>query len=793
MFEGWGRDVRYALVRLRKRPLYGALVVLTLSLGVAGTAAVYSITEKLLMQPLPIGDEEEVAVFWFEGAWSEWEFLRVRPDMSGFASVAMYRPTDATLELGDAPARLVPGVAATAELFDVLEVRPEIGRGFQPGDDAVGAKPVVVLSYGFWRDLGGDPAIIGQRLELAGVSRTVVGVMPRGFWFPDPRTQVWLALELNPEDGAGNYGLIGRMEPGLSIDAMGPHLARLTNALDELTDYPEEWDKTLAPSLTPVREHLVGSLRPALLATLGAMAVILLIACVNVTALMLGQTEVRVSELAIRTALGAGRDRLFRQLVVESLLMGVLAGLAGAGLSVLEFRFFVGVLPLGELAATATLGWSQFWAAMAVSIIAASMVALAPAWMVARSDLQSMLTRARTGGIGGRGGSLEAGLVVGQVALVLMMVAGAALLVRSVGNLRAIDPGVDVGVVAVVDVSMPVTTTAAERRALSSELAAALGDLPRVASAAATQRLPLRGSSDNWGISVEIRPDLEATTTAVRVVTPGYFETLGIEVLSGRGLEDTDRDPDAAEGAVVVNQALAEKYFPGMDPLGQRIASIDRWDRIVGVVENVAEAELSREAVPARYLVYEHVGPLILPGQTLVIRVQEGQDPASVLDEARRAVQAVAPSVAISEATTLSRVFERAIGPALPLRSLLGVLGGLALTLGFIGVYGVVSHFVARRRRDWGIRMALGMRPYGVLAAIVGRGGVMVGAGIGIGVVGFLALARVLASFLYEVGTSDAGSLLGATAMLMTAGLLAAFIPARRASRIDPADSLREQ
>jgi putative ABC transport system permease protein len=791
MLEHWNRDLKFSLRRLRMRPTYTALTVLTLSLGVAGTAAVYGIAKRMLLEPLPVRAEEEVAVFWNRFDWSEAEFLHVRPEMDGFLGVAAYRPQDVTLQLGDAPARLVPGISATAELFQVLGVSPVAGPGLQPGDDRLGAEPVVVLGHSLWRELGGDPAIVGQRIELAGVPRTVVGVMPRGFWFPDPSVRVWLSEELDPENESGNYALLGRMPAGTGIAGITGQLERITTGLRDRFTYSEQWDKTRNAELTPLREYLVGSVRPALLAMLGAMAVILLIACVNVAALMLGQVDSRGTELAIRSALGAGRQRLLRQLAVESLVIGTLAGVVGIALALLVFRFLVAALPLGALAEATTVDWTLFAAAMIVALLGAMAVALVPAISVARSDLQSRLTRSRTGGIGRRGGRLEGGLVVAQVALVLLMASGAALLIRSVGNLRAIDPGVDTQGIAVVDIVMPVTSEPARRPQILRELIEQVEALPGVHSAAATQKLPLRGSSDNWGITIESQPDREPSTTFFRMVTPEYFATMGIRVRSGRGFLETDRTAEG-EGVVVINQALADRYFAGIDPIGQRIAMGQRWDRVVGVVDNVAEAQLTDAPAPARYMLYEQV-----PGSrelhTVVLRMQGGRDAAPVLDAARRAIQAAHPGVAVRDLTTMDRVFTRAIGPARQMMSLLTLLGGLALVLGVVGVYGVVSHFVARRRRDWGIRLALGMRPARVVRQIVGQGGALVGTGIALGLIGFLVLARFLGSFLYGVGTADPLSLAGATAILLTAGLLAAFFPARRASRIDPALTLREQ
>lgn len=791
MFESWVRDVKFSLRRLQRRPTYAVLTVLTLALGVAGTAAVYSIAKRLLLEPLPYRAEQELVVFWNTFDWSEAELVYLRPEMEGFRSVAAYRTADATLQRGDAPARLVEGISATAELFQVLGVSPVIGPGFREGDDQQGAEPVVVLSHSLWRELGGDPSIVGQRIDLAGVPRTVTGVMPEGFWFPSPTVRAWLAEELDPENRSGNYALIGRMAPGRGIEGMAGPLDRITTLLRERFTYPEQWDKTRNAELTPLREYLVGSVRPALLAMLGAMAVILLIACVNVAALMLGQVDARGTELAVRSALGAGRNRLLRQLVVEALAIGALAGLVGAGLALLAFRFLKAALPLGALAEAATVDWSVFWAAIVLALVAATVVALAPGVSVVRSDLQRRLTRSRTGGIGGRGGRLEGALVVAQVALVVLMAAGAALLIRSVGNLRAIDPGVERENVAVVDVVMPTTIENARRPQVLRELVEAMKTLPGVQSAAAVQRLPLSGGGDNWGIAIENQPERESSTTSFRMVTPEYFETMGIRLRSGRGLLDTDRTV-GDEGVVVINQALAEKYFPGMDPLGQRIAFSQRWDRIVGVVENVAEVALTGDPEPARYYLYEQV-PGVRPGHSVVLRTQGGRDPAAVLDAARRAIQATAPGVAVREMTTMEHVFNRAIGPARQVMSLLTLLSSLALVLGTIGVYGVVSHFVTRRYRDWGIRIALGMRPARVIRKIVGQGGALVGAGIVLGLIGFLALARLLASFLYGVGTTDPLALAAATAILLSAGLLAALVPARRASRIDPAVVLREQ
>jgi putative ABC transport system permease protein len=791
MFESWGQDFRFALRRLRLRPTYAVLTVLTLSLGVAGTAAVFGIARPLILEALPYQAEEEIVGFWFPGGWSEAEFAHLRPHVDAFRSMAAFRRGDVTLTSGDAPAQLIPARATTWELFRVLGVTPALGPGFREGDDRQGAEPVVVLSHGLWRELGGDPSIIGERVELDEVPRTVVGVMPEGFWFPDPGVRAWLAAGVDPENETGNYEIIARMPAGASIDAMDGALGQISGLLNDRFTYPEQWDPTLAPELTSVREYLIGSVRPSLLALLGAMGVLLLIACVNVAALMLGQVDSRGTELAVRSALGSGRRRIIQQLVVEAAVIGSLAGLVGAGLAVLGFDFLLNALPLGALAETGSLDWTLFWTAIGVALVASTAVAIAPGISVARSDPHAGLQGKRTGGVVGPGRRIESVLVVTQVAMVLLMASGAALLIRSVANLRAIDTGVRTEGVAVVDILMPVTSAAADQPRIIQELLASMQSIPGVTSVAATQKLPLRGPGHSWGLRIESQPELTGSTTFFRMVTPDYFETLGIRIVDGRGLLETDR-LEGAEGAVVINEALAARFFPGMNPIGQRIAFMDRWDVIVGIVENVAEGDLSAEPVPAGYMLYEQV-PFPLAAHTIVLRTQAGADPVSALNPARRAVQATAPGVTVRETTTMDQVFTQSIGPARDVMSLLALLSGLALALGTIGVYGVVSHFVARGRRDWAIRIALGMRPQRVIGQVIGQTGVLVGSGIVLGVAGFLVLSHLLASFLYEVGTADPVALAGAITLLAGAGLLAAYLPARRAGRIDPAMVLREE
>ena len=793
MFESWIMDFRYAARRLMRRPTYALLAVLTLALGAGGTAAIFSVVRTLLIEPLPIAREGQVGVMYFDGSWTEQEFLGLRGKFPGFQKMAAYRPNDLTLEVPGTAMRLVPGIATSSELFDVLGTQPALGRTFRSGEDAPGGELVVVLSHSLWQELGSDPAIVGKPLQLGGLTRTVVGVMPRGFWFPSPLTRIWAAAQLSPQRRSGQYTLVGRVSDGVSLDAMAPHLEALTGMLDAQFQYPSpQWDKRRNPAVTPAREFFVGDVKPSLVATLAAMGVILLIACANVAALMLGQIDARSTELAVRAALGANRQRLVQQLILESMVIGLVAGIAGAAFATIGFEVLVGSLPLGALADNARLDWTVFWASMLAALVAALLIAIVPGVALWRgSSLQSTMATTRTGGVSGRGGRLEGGLVVAQMALAVLLAAGAGLMIRSVANLRSIDPGVGTGGVVIVDATMPLRLTAEERRRVIVEMIPQLQALPGVTSVAAAQKLPLRGSGDNWGIRIRGRSDLTGNTTAFRMVTHDYFETLGMPVQRGRAFDASDRV--GSDPVVIVNEALAAKFFPGEDPIGRVLLTgfDERGERIVGIVANAAEADLKDAAVPARYMLYEHL-PIVWHQVSFVVRTGNEDGMPALLDLARSTIGKAGSQLAVQQTTTLKNVFDLAVGPTGQIVTLLSLLAALALVLGAVGVYGVISHYVSRRSRDYGIRIALGQQPSRVVRQVVGRGAMLVALGSAIGIVAALFLTRLLASLLYGVEATDPVSMGGAVIVLLVVGMLAAFVPARRASLTDPAVVLRD-
>ncbi len=784
-------DTRYAGRRLRARLVYTSMAVLTLGLGIGGTAAAWGIARPLLFEPLPYAAEHEIGAFWMPFDWTEEEFLFLRGRVPGFRAVAAYRAGDTTFREGELPARLLPGIASSVELFDVLGVQPMLGRGFQEEDGFPGAEPVVVLSNGLWRELGGQPSIVGQSLMLDGIPRTVVGVMPRGFWFPSPDVRVWMPVALSPEQQVGRYALVGRVASEQRLEAMETPLDQLATTLGERFEYPAQWDKTRNPTITPVREYLVGSMRAPLLATLAAMGLVLLIACANVTALMLGQVEGRTSELAVRSALGANNVRLIQQVVVEALLIGLAAALAGAAFAAIAFRSLARTLPLGSWGEGAALDWGVFGVALGIALTAALLVVLAPSAALRRGGPRDALSGHRTGGIRGRGGRIERGLVVAEVTLTMLIVSGTALLVRSVANLYAIHPGFSIEGVAVLDVVIPADLPNARRARTLAELTSALGELPGVEMVGATHKLPLRGPGSSTSMAVRGREDQAETTTSFRLVTPGYFEAMGIPLRDGRVFTQADLASEGGAQVVVINEALAREYFDGEDPIGQYVASgFGGWAEVVGIVGDVAEEALTDDHHPARYSLFSRA-PYFPEAQTLVIRTG-GQEAAAILDAARRTVQQISPGVPVRGSTTAARVLDIAVGPARQLMSLLGMLSALALVLGAVGIYGVISHFATSRQRDWAIRVALGLPGSRVVTTIVGQGAALVCAGIVLAAMGALVTARLLGSFLFGVSFLDIPALAAASITVLSIGTVAALFPAWRAGAVDPALTLRK-
>jgi predicted permease len=784
--DGW-----YAIRILRRRPTYALLSVLTLALGIGGTASVFGVADGVLLRPLPYAHERELGIFWMKTDWTHEEYLYIRGRTPGFRDVALYRPRDMILRQGEKPARLVPAVTASFELFDVLGATPFLGRGFQAGDDVSGAERVAILSFGLWQELGGNPSVIGTRVTLEGSPSTIIGVMPRGFWFPNPSIGIWTPEPLNPQSRSWNSTLVGRVLPDLDVRSMDGPVTQLAAMLDERFDYPARRDKTKDRHITPLRDDLLGPMQPAVLATLAATALILLIGCANVAALVLGQVDARSTEFAVRAALGANRPRLAQQLVIEVLMVAAVAGAVGAALAWVGFAVVTDALPLGAWAGSTSPDGRVFVAAMATAVVAALLVILVPILSLYRGDLRTALNSARTGGIEGRGGRLESSLVIAQVALAVMIAAGAALLARSVSNMYQVHPGVAIDRVAVADIMFDRTLNRAKREQLFDSLITALGALPGVASVGGAQTLPLRGGGYRAGLHIDENPNTEEAATEYRIVTPGYLETAGIALVQGRTIALADKAD--AERVVVVNEAFVQKYFAGVDPIGKLIGGDGtKRSRIIGVVANAAEKRLTDPPEPVRYVALAQM-PWMDDAESLIVRTVPGVAETSVLEPLRSTIARIAPTAAVQQTTTMSRVLDLAVGPARQVVLLLSLLAGLALLLGAVGVYGVMSHFASRRRRDWAIRVAIGLPGSHVIANVLRHGALLVTAGIGLGIAGATLLTRLLSSFLYGVSAIDPLAFAIAGAALLAVGVVAALVPALRAGMADPLAALREQ
>jgi len=794
-------DARLALRQFARRPGFTLLAVATLALGVGATVALFSVVRGLLIRPLPYAHEEQLQAFWMPYDWTGVEFDFLKERLRTFESLAAHSGEGRTLST-DAGSILVISSVVSAELFDVLGARPLLGRTFTKGEDRPGAEPVVVLSWGMWKqEFGGDPAIVGKRIMLGGVNNTVIGVMPRGFYFPSPEYRVWQPLPLDPTSGQyqnnGWLALLGRARPGATAAQLAEEAHAFGRALKERFTYPAAWDKTREPFVTPLRQEMLGNVKPALLLLLGAVTMLLLMACVNAAALILARTTDRTSEIALRTALGAGRGRLARQILTESVTLSLVAGTAGALLAVGLFRTLVASLPLQNgFGAAVSMDWVTFAAAFGLAMLVGLAVSAIP--------IRHLLLGRLSGVSGERGDSVAKGgagrahavLVAAEVTLAVLLVCGATLLIRSVGRLYALDPGFDAHGVVVVDVvTSPEQMNAEVRRAFFRALLERSAQLPGVQSVGVTNRLPVRDQGWQGPVRVEGRPDLEGTArpnSLYRFNSPDYFRALGIQIKQGRGIEESDRAGGLK--VAVISESFARKMWPNQDPLGRRIYSGVAGDTsgltIVGVAEETRMFSMTGENPMVFFLPQEQVSD---PGEGLVLVLRSTGDPGALIAAVRGLVRELDPRVAIARPGTMDDVVKTALAEPLRLRFFLMLFGGLALVLGAVGVYGVVSYSVARRRGEFGIRMALGAAPGSVLGHVIARGMLPVAIGVGVGIAGSIALSRLLGRFLYEIAPTDPASLASAGVALLAAGVLAALVPAWRAGKVSPVEALRAE
>jgi putative ABC transport system permease protein len=808
LMETVGRDIRYGLRTLARTPGFTTAAVLALALGIGATTAIFSVVDAVLLRPLAYDRPQRLAVVLHRGTGpvAPANFLDWRREASAFEGMGAADYWQPNLSGTDRPERVL-GLHVTADLIPLLGVRPLLGRLFTAEEDQPGREHVVLLGHRLWqRRFGGDPGAVGRRITLDGQPHTVIGVMPRGFEFPPfwaAGAELWAPMPL--ADRAANRNarslrVFGRLAGGATLAQARTEIATITARLEKA--YPGTNGNVMVRSLD---DMVVGNVRAALLVLLGAVAFVLLIACANVAHMLLARAAARHKEVALRVALGASRARVVRQLLTESIVLASIGGLAGLALAAWGIRALIaisaGSLPRLE---TAGLDLRVLAVTLAVSLLTGIAFGLAPALQASRSDLGASLREGERGSTTGGGRHRLRRLLMGsELALALVLLVGAGLMIRTFAALRAFDPGFQPGHVlsAVVSVTGSRAGEPARRVAFYRDVVDRIRGLPGVASASAINHLPLAG--DIWGFPFNVegrsRPAPGQTPTATyRVVLPGYFGTIGLPLARGRDFDG--RDDLGAPGVVIVNEWMAERHWPGADPIGERITLDDpdkdpAWLTVVGVAGNAArsrwaaapEEEMFLPFLQARK--YRESPHSAYTYMTVVVRASG--DAAAFGPSLRAAVWGADPDVTVSAVQTMDEVVARSTASPRFYLLLLGTFAAVALALAAVGIYGVMSYSVARRTNEIGIRMALGARPSDVLRLVMREAVTVTAAGAAAGLAAALALTRLMAGLLYGVAATDPATFAGVCVVLTLVALTATYLPARRATRVDPLTALR--
>lgn len=816
--DAFWRDLRFAVRSLARSPGFTAIAVLTLALGIGANTAIFSVVYSVLLRPLAYAEPERLisirAAFSSTGAQdvpaSQPEYHDYLRGVSALQDLAAVYPININLTGLGEPQRIQASVVSD-NYFRLLGVAPAMGRDFTPDDDRGQIGYVAIISHDLWRKrFGGDPNIIGKTVRLDDDPMSIIGVMPPGFRHVlesgiSPM-EVWAPISLDNPDpdflnvrGARVYDLIGRLKPGRTVEDAATELAGVSRRLrDQYPDaYPtgQGWHAVA----TPLAEQAVGDVRPALLVLLGAVGFVLLIGCANVANLLLARATVRERELALRTALGSSRGRLVCQLLTESLVLAALGGGLGLLLAIWGTSALGRVVGLylpraGEIdLSVAVLGFTAF-----LIILTGVAFGLLPALQASRADLQGVLKDTGRGTSGAPRTRMRAALVVAEVAIALMLLAGAGLMLRSFQRLMAVEHGFDPDRLLTLQVWLPVPNdrsqgrfqTHEQRRTFYDRALAAVQAVPGVREAGAISRLPLRGRAD-VRITIEGRPvGTEDPPISVegRLVSPNYFETMGIPLLAGEGLPElTD---SISNRSVVVNRTMAEKYWPGTDAVGRRLrfGNGGPWITVVGVVGDVRQIGLTEPPKEEVYSSYRVVSP-----NEMTIVVRTGDDPERLGAAVTAAIREVDPEQPVFGVMSMQRVIENVSAERRISMVLLLLFAGMALLLSAIGIYGVMAYTTTQRRHEIGIRLALGAGGVDVLRLVVGQGMRLVVGGLLAGVIGAWALSRVLTSQLFGVSAQDPATYLGVALLLGLVALVATWLPARRATRVDPMISLRSE
>ncbi len=817
------RDLGFAVRMLRRNPLFATVTVLTLALGIGANTAIFSVVRGILLKPLPYAEPARLAILrvgWDESgsnransfghSVSQPELYDFRRGNRTLEGIGAYSQTAVNVTGAEGDAERVAAATISANAFTVLGVTAAIGRTFTPDEDLPGATGVALLGYDFWqRRYAGDAEILGKDIIINGRPRTVVGVMAPDFRLPtdfgvSQGSQIWLPIRFDEDDlqGRGSHYLstVTRLKPGVSIQQASSDLQTIAEALTEQGHYQPE--ANFRAIVTPLTETVVGDVRPALLVLFGAVGLVLLIACANVANLMLARGESRKRELAVRTALGAGRGVVMRQLMTESVVLGLLGGLAGVLLAMVGLRVLIGLDPssVPRLAEVRLDGTVLIYATV-VSVFTGLLFGILPALRSGGIDLQADLREGGRGATSGRRRHrMQRALVGTQIGLAVMLVIAASLTIKSFGKLVAIDPGFDASNVLTMRLSIPAADypEIEDIGGFYARLLDRIEALPGVREAGAARVLPLAQRIGDWSISIEGRVERpgEDFDGDWQFVTPGYFETMRIPLLEGRFFDNRDRVD--SHPAVIVNQAMASLYWPGESALGKRIrfcgsCSTRPWVEIVGVVGDIRHNGITGQINSKWYAPHAQVGASLgftSNAMTLVIRT-EG-DPLSIVSAVRREIRAEDANVPVAAIQTMEDVLGASVAEPRFTMTLLLVFGGVALLLAAVGVYGVISYTISERTHEWGLRRALGATAGDVVGMVVRQGMAVAGVGVIAGLVGAYWLTSFMSSLLYETSAHDPVTFLVVPVILALVALAATLLPARRAVAVEPSRALRE-
>jgi len=806
------QDIRYGLRVLAQRPGFTAVAVVTLALGIGANTAIFSLVNAVLVRPLKYRDAERLVMLWEDASAAGFALDTPAPanyadwkaQQQSFDQMAATRQLTFDLTGDGEPEKLI-GFGVESGFFPLLGVEPALGRALLPGDDAANAR-VTVISHGLWqRRFGGEPSIVGREVLLNGEKYTVVGVMPRGFQFQYPNFDLWTPFGLTPAqmaDRGGHYlEVVARLKPDVTAAQAEADLNTISARIAEADPNNAAG---LKAAVVPMREQLAGGSRQTLGILLGAVALVLLIACANVAGVLLSRAAARRREMAVRAALGASRWRIVRQLLTESVLLGAAGGALGTLLALWAFAFLQQLVPAGmREMVELKLDLTVLVFTLAVSLFAGIVFGLAPALSASKSDLNDALKQGGARGGVGSGRRLRGAFVVSEVALALVLLVGAGLLIQTLGRLRGQYAELRPESVLTLRTSLAENRYGepSRRAAFYEQVLSRVEGLPGVTAAGYTTAVPLTRKGGANGLSLEGRDNGPSANWNAnhRQVTPDFFRAMGQTLREGRAFDA--RDDEGASAVAAVNEAMARAFWPGESAVGKRFKvgspdSPEPWMTIVAVVSDVRQMGADAPVKPEMYVPYRQAAPYwrkapysFFTPRDLVVRTSG--DPQSLIAAVRRAVYEVDPYQPISGMRTMDEVLgietaQRRLGMIL-----LTAFAALALLLASLGIYGVLAFFVVQHTQEIGVRLALGARPADVLRLVVGRGMKLALAGVALGLAASLGLARLLASLLYGVGPGDPATYVLVAVLLTCVALLACLIPARRATKVDPMVALR--